>query len=310
MLSFAHPTLAGLALLTSTAVTTALLPTTAAANAFFQGDVSADYEIAYVSADGYEEASTWVAVDGIRSEYAGPMAPPPLAIVVRLSASFDPRDPGHDVAWWPLGSMPYGAQRHDLIAELAADDIPAGEYWVHTLLVEDDRWQTVVDARTASRPQLWRGGIDVAGNLYVDHSDPYSLYMEIPEILNNRLQDDSRTLEVRFYTTFEPGPAADGTSMCAFSLQGLWVGESYRDVGFRCDLNAPLYDDERVHVEVRERGAPVGDVISEPLRSYRDPDLYVYAGSLSWTGILLLGLLGRTGRPRQRSVQGKPQAGI
>ncbi len=306
MRSFFHPALTGLAVLSGTAFAATLLPTSATANAFFAGDVSADYEVAYVSADGYEEVSTWVAVDGIRSEYEGPMSPPPLAIVVRLSASADPRDPGYDVAWWPQGVMPYGAQRRNLVSELAADDIPAGEYWVHTLLIEDDRWQTVVDARTAIRPQLWRGGIDVDGTLYVDRSDPYSLYLEIPEILNNRLQDDSRSLDLRFYTTFEPGPAADSVSMCSFSLQGLWVGEYYSNVGFRCDLSAPLYDDERVHVEVRERGAPQGDVISEPARHYYGPDSYVYAGSLPWSGVLLLSLFGLTRRVRRRSVQPNP----
>lgn len=280
-----------------------LFPAIASANAFFEGDVSADYDIAYVSSDGYEEASTWISVDGVRSEYAGPMRSPPLAIVVRLSTSDDPRDAGYDVASWQLGSMSYGEERRDLTTEIYSEDIPAGEYWIHTLLVEDDRWQTVVDARTAPRPRLWHGGIDVSGTLYVDRSYPYELYFEVPEILNNRLQDDSSTLEVRFYSTFDPGPAADSVTICAFTLDGLWVGDYYSNVSFRCDLSAPLYDDERVHVEIRERGAPEGDVISEPVRHYTDSDVYVYAGSLSWTGLLLLGLLALPRRASNTLVQ-------
>ncbi len=285
---FPKPSAAGAILLAASGL---MAPTLAAANAFFLGDVSADYDIAYISADGYEEASTWISVDGVRSEYEGPMAPPPLAIVVRLSQSADPRDAGYDVASWPLGRMYYGEQRTDLTTEIYSDDIPAGEYWVHTLLLEDDRLGTVVDARTAPRPQLWRGGIDASGPLYVDRSYAYELYIEIPEIYNNRLRDDSGTLEVRFYSTFAPGPAADDVTICAFTLDGLWVGNYYSNTSFRCDLSAPLYDDERVHAEIRERGAPGADVISEPVRRHYDPDVYVYAGSLSWPALALLVLL-------------------
>ena len=271
----------------------ALYSSRSAAQAYFDGAISTDYDIGYVTDDGYEDVSTWISIDAIHNDTPGPMSSPPLAVVVRLSQSEHPADAGYDVAWWPLGRLAPGESLVDLHTEIWSDDIPAGEYYVHTLLVEDTGWNDIIDAHTESWTRIWRGGIELRGELYVDRSYPYELYFEVPGISNNLLYDSSDRLELRFYATTAPGPAADGYTLCSFSLDGLWAGDSYSRSSYRCDINAPLYDDERVHVEIRERGAPAGDTLSEKDWGYSEPDAYLYAGSLSPMAMMvLLSLMG------------------
>lgn len=279
----------------STAAATLMLlavPSWGHAQAHFDGNITADYDVSRVSPDGFEEVSSWVSIEAIHNDTPGPARSAPLALVIRLSRSELASDVGFDVAWWPLGSLAPGESLNNLYTELAADDIPAGEYFVHTLLVTDDAWQDVLDSRSEPWTRVWRGGIDLRGELYVDRSSPYEIYIEIPEIRNQLLYDHSLPLELRVYATYAAGPAADGSTLCAFSIDGLAVGDSYLHSGYSCDLSTPLYDDERVHVELREQGAPVGDTASEKYRVYDDSEVYVYAGSLPIASIVLLGLLG------------------
>lgn len=269
---------------------------TAFAQAHFFGNVTADYDVSHVNSNGYEDVSSWVSIEGIHNDTPGPASTPSLAVVVRLSQSEFPEDAGYDVAWWPLGSLAPDENLNELYSELAADDIPAGEYFVHTLLVTDDTWGEVLDSRSEPWTRVWRGGINLKGDLYVDRSYPYELYAEIPEIRNNLLYDHSLPLNLRFYATWEDGPAADGTTLCEFSLDGIAVGERLFNSSYSCDLNSALYDDERVHVELREQGAPQGDTASEKYRGYYGSDVYLHAGSTSLTVMALLGLLGLSRR--------------
>lgn len=269
----------------------------------FAGDVSASYDVARVDRDGFEYSSTWVSIDHIENDYPGPLDSPPLAVLVMASASSDPRDAGTELGWWPLGRMAPGQVWDDLHTELDSPDLRAGEYWVHTLLVEDRAGEPIVDSRTNAWSQIWRGGIEAVGPLYVDRYDPWSPYFDLPDIVNRQFGGYSGPLELRFYRTLEEGPAGDAITLCRFEISGLYADEHYGRSSYSCDLETPLPDHERVHVEVRAIGSPEGATASEEISDYGPA---VYAGSLSWSWLALLSfglVLGRRLREGQQLLE-------
>lgn len=268
----------------------------------FRGQVITDYDVGYTTADGFEEVSAWISVDEIRGTTPGPLRPPPLALVVRLSQSSDPLAPGWDVAWSGLPALYPGETIRDLYRELPAADLPAGEYWVHLLLI-DDAEGFPLDARSEPFSRIWRGGIAAYGPLYVDRSALFSVYASVPELRNNRLDGFSERLELRLYRSWQPGPAAAGQTICTQRIAGLRRDESWFDVDLSCALDAPLDPDETVHLSVRALDSPIADRVSEPPPALCcGSSVDIYAGASSPLSLLLGALLGiwiRQRRPRR-----------
>lgn len=286
-----------------------LAPGLAQASARFEGSTTVDYDIAWVNDNGFEAVSAWVSVDGIVGEHAGPVTAPPLALVVRLSRSTQPLDPGWDVAWMGLPRLEQGERLEWVQEELIADDLPAGEYWVHLLLV-DDRDGYVLDARTEGWSRIWRGGIDLSGRLYVDETDPYAVYVSIPELRNNRLDAHSGSIRLRLYTTLTDGPAGEDATLCSREIRGLQAGEARYDIGLECALNSPLRPTEVLHVEAKAAGQPAADTLTAPASSCCGPS-YAGAANPLWLLLILLGrhfLDARARRLARTSPMGAPCA--
>lgn len=269
------------------------------AGAGFLGDLSVDYDVARVDDNGYEYSSTWLSVDHVENDFPGPMDSPPLAILVIASDSADPSVIGTELGWWPLGPMHPGEVRSDLHTEFDSPELRAGEYWIHTLLVEDRSGEPIVDSRTDAWSLIWQGGIEAVGPLFVDRQDRWRPYFELADITNRQFGGFSGPLELRFYRTLEDGPAGDAITLCRFELAGLYAGEHYGRSSYSCELESPLPDIERVHVEVRASGSPDGSTASEELTNFT-PE--TYAGGLSWAWVVALSLMGWRFRKKESAV--------
>lgn len=266
-----------------------------------EGEVTLDYYVAEVDAEGYELAEMEFYVERVVND-AGARSGP-LSLGGWLTRDPNAGGSGTEAAYLPLGSLP-GNSALEVWDTADAEDVPPGEYYVHTLLQDDRFADSFEDSRTLSPRLLWRGGLEAVGPLDVySYDGGRRLSVDLGTLRNNRL--DSRytnDIVLTLYATYGFGPASDGFELCEVRVPGLYAGEQDHHAGFDCTA-APVPDGEyTLHLTVAEVGGRGGSsTLSGPdayfaggrLDHLEGEDGYVYyAGALQWWALLpLLGLM-------------------
>lgn len=236
----------------------ALSAPAAFADVTLEGEVALDYYVAEVDDQGFELVDTAFYAERIQNSDASPSGP--LSLWAWLTTDADPAGEGTDVADSPVGSLPGSSSLLDFEDVVPADDAAPGEYFVHTLLQDDDFPGTYDDYRTLSPRMLWRGGLEAVGPLQVYTYDGGAwASVDFAELRNNRV--DARftnDIVLTLYATQTLGPAADGYTLCAQRVGGLYAGDSRFGEGFDCALAGIPDGEYTVHLEVAEAGGRGG----------------------------------------------------
>jgi hypothetical protein len=273
----------------------ALAAPAAFAGVTLEGEVTLDYYVAEVDEEGFELVDAEFYVERIANDGAAPSGP--LSLAAWLTADADPDGIGDDVADSQVGSIPGSSSLLDYFDAVPADDAAPGEYFVHTLLQDDDFPGTYEDSRTLSPLMLWRGGLEAVGPLDAHVFGGGSwVSVSFAELRNNRI--DARVtndIVLTLYATHGFGPASSGHTLCSQRVPGLYAGDGRFQEGFDCPLDSLPDGEYTLHVEVAELGGRGGystlsgpDVQVSGGRS-GGGDGYVYAsGALNLHGLLAL----------------------
>lgn len=260
--SFKHwpPALAAILLLSAGA---------APASVLMEGEVSLDYYIAEVDAEGFELPELDFYVERVVNESSERSGP--LSLAGWFTADPSASGAGTEAGVLPIGSLPSGSAL-EVWETAPAEDVPPGEYYVHTLL-QDDRYPgSYEDSRSLSPRLLWRGGLEAIGPLDL-YAHGRQLSVDFAELRNNRL--DSRytnDIILTLYATYGFGPASEGHELCSVAVTGLYAGETRHSPGFDCWLNAIPDGEYTVHLMVAEAGGRGGS------STLSGPDLYFHGG--------------------------------
>ncbi|MGQ0587300.1 MAG: hypothetical protein ACT4PK_08875 [Gammaproteobacteria bacterium] len=280
----------------------ALVAPVAPAEVSLQGEVTLDYYVADVDAEGFEFVDAGFYAERVQNTAATPSGP--LSMAAWLTDDPSPAGAGTDVAEAAIGAIPGSSSLLDFHDVVEADDAAPGEYYVHALLQDDDFPGTFDDARTLSPRMLWRGGLEAIGPLDIH---PYNggtrVSVDFAELRNNRV--DSRftnAIELTLYATNGFGPASSGYNLCRVTVTGLYAGDYRSRPGFDCTVASVPSGEYTLHLDVAEVGGRGGySTLSGPdLRftgGYIDDgsDGYVYvSGALAPWGLLPLVVLGFT----------------
>ena len=279
----------------------------AAPDVTLEGEVALDYYVADVDDQGFEFVDAEFYAERIQNDDAS--ATGPLSLAAWLTDDADPEGNGTDVAAAEVGSIPGSSSLLDFSDVVWADDAAPGEYYVHTLLQDDDFPGTYEDYRTLSPRLLWRGGLEAVGPLEVfTYAGGTQAAVDFAELRNNR--SDARVtndIVLTLYATRGFGPASSGYTLCSTRLSGLYAGDYLSQPGFDCAL-ADLPDGEyTLHLDVAEAGGRGGystlsgpDITVDGGHAGDGPGYYV-SGALDVRSLLalLLALPGLMFRRRQ-----------
>jgi len=277
----------------------ALAAPAAPAAVTLQGEVTLDYYVADVDAEGFEFVDAEFYAERVQNSDA--TATGPLSLAAWLTEDNTPTGEGTDVADAALGAIPGSSSLLDFSDVVAADDAAPGEYYVHTLLQDDDFPGTFEDSRSLSPRLLWRGGLEAVGPLDVyPFSGGYRVSVNFAQLRNNRT--DARftnDIDLTLYATHGFGPASSGYTLCRVTVSGLYSGDYRSQPGFDCDI-ADVPDGEyTLHLDVAEVGGRGGysTLSGADVTFYGgriddgSGDGYFYAGALApWSLLPLLGL--------------------
>ena len=275
-------------------VALALLAGDAHAQVTLEGDVALDYYVADVDDEGFEFVDAEFYAERIAND--GATAAGPLSLAAWLTEDADPAGTGIDVAEAAVGTVPGSSSLLDFSDVVWADDAAPGEYYVHTLLQDDDFPGTYEDARTLSPRMLWRGGLEAIGPLYVDlYGGGTWASVNFAELRNSRI-DASVTNDIvlTLFATHGFGPASSGYTLCSRRVSGLYSGTSRFQEGFDCEIADLPEGEYTLHLEVAEAGGRGGystltgdDIVVSA--GHDDGDGYVYvSGAFGFEGLLAL----------------------
>jgi hypothetical protein len=268
----------------------------AAAAVYMDGEVTLDYYVAEVDADGFEFTDVDLYAQRVVND--GAQRSGPLSLSGWLTGTASPAGDGTEIGYAPIGTIPAFSSLHDVAATAPADDATPGEYYTHVLLQDDDFPGTYEDARTLSPRLLWRGGLEAAGPLTVEaYGGGTDVAVDFAQLRNNRI--DSRytnDILLRLYATAAFGPAADGYVLCDRTVPGLYAGDWRNAPGFDCALRVIPDGDYTVHLMVAELGGRGGSsTLTGPDLRFRNGraggyghDVYVAGSTGLPTSIALL----------------------
>ena len=281
-----------------------LLASNVPAAVSLDGEVTLDYYVAEVDADGFEYADAEIYVESVVND--GFNGSGPLSLSGWFTSDTPPAGAGTEIGYLPIGSIPGNSSLGPVWDTVPADDAVPGEYYAHVLLQDDDFPGSFEDARSLSPRVLWRGGLEAAGPLdVIPYPGGVEVTVDFAELRNNRL--DSRftnEIDLTLYATYGFGPAADGHVLCARRVPGLYAGDWRNMPDFDCGIAAIPDGEYTLHLEVSEVGGRGGySTLSGPdlrFRNGRVDDGYCCDGSIYVSGALgpsawplLLALLGQ-----------------
>ena len=268
-----------------------------------EGEVTLDYYIAEVNDDGFEFVDTEFYAERVAN--SGSSVAGPLSLAGWLTGDATPAGDGTTVAEAPIGMIPGSSSLLDFSDVVFADDAAPGEYYVHTLLQDDDFPGTFEDSRTLSPRLLWRGGLEAVGPLDVfPYAGGYSVSVDFAQLRNHRIDSSfTNDIDLTLYATSGFGPASSGYTLCTATVDGLYAGDFRSQPGFDCDIAAIPNGEYTLHLEVAEVGGRGGystlsgpDVRFVSGRVDDGSDGYIYvSGALGPIGLLPLLLLGLPG---------------
>lgn len=268
-----------------------------------EGEVTLDYYIAEVNDDGFEFVDTEFYAERVAN--SGSSAAGPLSLAGWLTNDASPAGDGTTVAEAPIGMIPGSSSVLDFSDVVFADDAAPGEYYVHTLLQDDDFPGTFEDSRTLSPRLLWRGGLEAVGPLDVfPYAGGYSVSVDFAQLRNHRIDSSfTNDIDLTLYATSGFGPASSGYTLCTATVDGLYAGDFRSQPGFDCDIASIPNGEYTLHLEVAEVGGRGGystlsgpDVRFVGGRVDDGSDGYIYVtGALGPIGLLPLLLLGLPG---------------
>lgn len=223
-----------------------------------QGDVTLDYYVAGVDAEGFENEAAAFHVDEVANDGAATSGP--LSLSGWATGDPDPAGAGDEVGYDPLGPLPPNTSLLNVDDTVGTDDLRPGEYYAHVLLQDDSAPGTFEDNRTLSPRLLWRGGLEAVGPLQVTpYGDGSHVTVDFAELRNNRLDSRySNDIALTLYATYGHGPASDGYTLCRSVAPGLYAGDYASAPSFDCALGALPDGDYTVHLEVAEIGGRGG----------------------------------------------------
>lgn len=274
----------------------------ASATVTLQGEVTLDYYVADVDSEGFEFVDAEFYAERVQNGDAA--ATGPLSLAAWLTDDADPAGAGTDVADAPVGVVPGSSSLLDFNDVVPADDAAPGEYYVHTLLQDDDFPGTFEDTRTLSPRLLWRGGLEAVGPLEIyPSSGGYRVSVDFAQLRNNRT--DARFtngIDLTLYATRGFGPASSGYTLCRATVAALYAGDYRSQPGFDCNIASVPDGEYTLHLDVAEIGGRGGySTLSGPdVRFFGghiddgSTDGYVYvSGALApWSLLPLLVLAG------------------
>jgi hypothetical protein len=269
------------AVLPGLALAFALASPAASADVTLEGEVTLDYYVADVDAEGFEAVDAEFYAERIANDGAG--AAGPLSLWAWLTGDASPAGDGTDVADAGVGSVPGSSSLLDFSAIVPADDAAPGEYYAHVLLQDDDAPGTYEDARTLSPKLLWRGGLEAVGplDIYTYNSGTWAS-VDFTELRNNRIDGRfTNDIVLTLYATTGYGPASSGHTLCTRRIAGLYAGDYLSQPGFDCALGDVPDGEYTLHLDIAEAGGRGGySTLSGPdvrfTGGHVDGDGYVY----------------------------------
>jgi len=268
-----------------------------------EGEVTLDYYVAEVDEDGFEFVDTEFYAERVTNSDSA--ASGPLSLAGWFTDDASPAGEGTVVAESSIGVIPGSSSLLDFSDVVIADDAVPGDYYVHTLLQDDDFPGTYEDARTLSPRLLWRGGLEAAGPLEVfAFNNGNSVSVDFAQLLNNRIDSSfTNDIDLTLYATQGFGPASSGYTLCTVTVDGLFAGDFRSQPGFDCDIAAIPSGEYTLHLEVAEVAGRGGySTLSGPDMRFSGGRVddgsggYVYlTGALGPIGLLPLLLLGLPG---------------
>lgn len=271
-----------------------------------EGEVTLDYYVADVDAEGYEFVDAEFYAERIAND--SPAASAPLSLAAWMTGDPGPAGEGALAAEVPVGVIPGSSSLLNFNEVVEADDLAPGEYYAHALLQDDTVPGTYEDFRTLSPRLLWRGGLEAVGPLDVAaYSGGYSVAVDFAQLRNNRI-DEVFTNDIRLtlYATQGFGPASSGYTLCAVTVDGLYAGDSRSQPGFDCTIADIPNGEYTLHLDVAEIGGRGGySTLSGPdvrFTGGRIGDGYVYVSGAFGAATLLPLLLALPGVLFRRST--------
>jgi hypothetical protein len=275
------------------------------------GEVTLDYYVADVDADGFEYAAADLFVERVDNDSTTSSGP--LSLSGWATSGPSPAGDGDEIGYDPLGRLSGNSAFVNVYDTVDAEDLPPGEYYTHVLLQDDDFPDTYEDARSLVPRMLWRGGLEATGPLDVlPYSDGRRITVDFATLRNNRL--DARytnDIVLTLYATYGYGPASEGYTLCRAIVPGLYAGDVDVAPDFDCTIGTIPDGDYTLHLEVAESGGRGGSsTLSGPDITFRGDRVYdgyccgdVYvAGALDAWAMLPLMLVAGWGRPGRRRV--------
>lgn len=273
-----------------------------------EGEVTLDYYVADVDPEGFEFIDAEFYVERVQN--SGSSAAGPLSLAAWLTDDASPAGDGTDVADASIGTVPGSSSLLDFRDVVPADDAVPGEYYVHTLLQDDNFPGTFEDARTLSPRLLWRGGLEAAGPLDVyPYTGGRRVSVDFAQLRNNRT--DSRytnDIDLTLYATRGYGPASSGFTLCRVTVPALYAGDYRSQPGFDCDIASVPDGEYTLHLDIAEAGGRGGySTLSGPDVAFFNghiddgsDDGYVYvSGALAPWSLLPLLAFGLAGLVRR-----------
>lgn len=249
----------------------ALAAGTATAAVYMDGEVTLDYYIADVDADGYERPEAEFYVERVVNDSLSSSGP--LSLSGWLTRDPAAGGAGTEAGYLPLPPLP-GSSAREVWDWADAEDAVPGEYYVHALLQDDRYPNTFEDSRSLPPRLLWRGGLEAAGPLQLSvYGD--RLGVDFNQLRNNRLDSVyTGDITLTLYATYGFGPASDGHVLCERIVPGLYAGDVRYNAGFDCWPNAIPDGEYSLHLMVAENGGRGGS------STLSGPDAYFHGGRI------------------------------
>lgn len=223
-----------------------------------EGEVTLDYYVADVDAEGYEFVDAEFYVERIAND--APTASAPLSLAAWMTGDPSPAGEGALAAEVPVGVIPGSSSLLDFNEVVEANDLAPGEYYAHTLLQDDTFPGTYEDFRTLSPLLLWRGGLEAVGPLDISsYGGGFSVAVDFAQLRNNRVDEVfTNDIALTLYATHGFGPASSGYTLCTVTVDGLYAGTSRSQPGFDCDIADIPNGEYTLHLDVAEVGGRGG----------------------------------------------------
>lgn len=230
----------------------------AGAAVWMDGEVTLDYYVAGVDAEGFESTEAEMYVERVVNDGVGGSGA--LSLSGWLTSDASPVGPGTEVGYAPIGSIPGSSSLGPVWETVAADDATPGEYYAHLLLQKDAYPDTFEDARSLSPRVLWRGGLEAVGPLdIIPYPGGVEVTVDFAQLRNNRLDSQfTNDILLTLYATYGYGPASDGYVLCERRVTGLYAGDQRFAPGFDCVIDAIPDGEYTLHLDVAEVGGRGG----------------------------------------------------